>query len=123
MTLEEIDTLTDELRGLIAERLGIRAKSFAQAVKRTNRLLPTPVRNSAQALLAFQARAAHPKLAARTDPALVQAEAETVKRHLMTLKAGERQARERAFLFGEIAFRVAIVLVLIVVLLVWRDII
>ena len=42
MTREEIDTLTDELRGLIAERLGIRAKSFAQAIKRTNRLLPKP---------------------------------------------------------------------------------
>jgi len=123
MPREEIDKITEELRLLMVQQLGIRANSFAQAVRRAGRLLPGQARIASHRLLELKSRATNPKLAARTDPSIARNDAAVIKRHLKTITAGERQARERAFFFAEIAFRVAIVLTLLIAILAWRGII
>ena len=110
-------TMQDELRGLIAERLGIRAPTFAKAVRKAGRLLPAPARSAAQTLITMEARLAHPKLAARTDPSQIEAAETTLRSALERHRPGAMRAWRRSLLVGEIAFKIAAVIVAILVFL------
>lgn len=121
MTRDQLTDLTEELRGLIHERLGIRARTFRRAVARAGRLLPAPARAAARVLYDHEQRLANPRLAARTDPAVARQAADTIRRHLVTLPAGQRRARARAGLASEIGFRIFAVIVLVILVLVWRG--
>ncbi len=108
---------------LIADRLGIRARSFRAAVTRAGRLMPAPARQAAEQLFELEARIAHPKLANRTDPAAADEAAATIRLYLQNADAGKRKSRERAFLGAEIGFRIFVILGLVIAVLVWRGLV
>lgn len=102
--------VTEELRTLMAERLSIRARSFPRAVAKAGRLLPASARRAAAQLAAMEARLAHPKLAARTDPALAYRAAETVRAALIRQRPGARAGQRRSLLAAEIGFRALVII-------------
>jgi hypothetical protein len=110
----------DELREMIAARLNVRARSFDAAVNRAGRLLPQQARSAAAEIRALEARMAHPRLAARTDPALFQHAADSFRLSLSAYPPGERAGRQRALLLAEIGFKIAVVMALGLAFLYWQ---
>ena len=121
MAHRQQSNLHEELRRDIAARLNIRAKTFDQAVRRAGRLLPKSARIAAADLRALEARMAHPKLAARTDPALLAQAAGRFRASLARYEPGARAARDRAFLVAEIGLRLVVVIGLGLALLYWQT--
>jgi hypothetical protein len=103
--------MTEELRGLIAEHLGVRARTFPAAVRKAGRLLPASARTAAEELIELEARVAHPKLAARTDPGQAERAAATLRSVLGRRSVGNRAAQRRSLLAAEIGFRALVVIV------------
>ncbi|MBL4627513.1 MAG: hypothetical protein JKY00_05650 [Roseicyclus sp.] len=102
--------LTEELRGLIAERLSIRARTFPRAVRKAGRLLPAAARAAADDLISLETRLSHPKLAARTDPGQVLRAADTIRTALHRHRAGALAGQRRSLLAAEIGFRALLVI-------------
>lgn len=123
MTPDQLREMMEEGRALIADRLGIRARSFAKAVRRAGRLLPAPARQAADYLLELERRLEHPKLAQKVDPAPAEHALATFKAQLRSIEPGKRQAQTRAILGAEIGFRIAVVLAVFIAVLVWRGIV
>ncbi len=103
-------TLTEELRGLMAERLSVRASTFPRAVRKAGRLLPAPARAAAGQLIALEARLSHPKLAARTDPAQALRAASTIRTALGRHRPGAMAGQRRSMLLAEIGFRAMVLI-------------
>lgn len=110
MNYARYQAVTEELRGLMAERLSVRAKTFPKAVRKAGRLLPGPARAAAQDLISLEARLSHPKLAARTDPAQAERAADTLRRTLTRHRPGARAGQRRSLLAAEIGFRALVVI-------------
>ena len=112
MDRRKLDALHETLRADIAARLNVRGRSFHAAVRRAGRLMPADARAAAAEMAALEARLAHPKLAARTDPANMRRAAERVRIGLSRHRPGQRAARDRSFLLAEIGFKIAVLLAL-----------
>ncbi len=110
MTPEEFDTATEDLRPLLSERLGVRARSPLRGLKRAGRLLPARARHASAELEHLRARLDHPKLAYRTDPRHVARAAGTIRTALGRHRPGQRVDRQRALLWGELGFRAFVTL-------------
>jgi hypothetical protein len=121
MDQHAIDALHEDLRQCIAERLNVRARSFHAAVRRAGRLMPPQARVAATEMAALEARLKHPKLAVRTDPAMIHRAADTIRTSLSTHKPGARAARDRSFLMAEIGFKLALLLALGLAFLHWQT--
>ncbi|MBF9058939.1 hypothetical protein HKCCSP123_07050 [Rhodobacterales bacterium HKCCSP123] len=121
MTGDAVNAVKDELREMIAERLNVRARSFEGAVRRAGRLLPAQARRAAAEIAACEARLAHPKLAAKTDPAVITRAAATIRDVLSRYRPGARAARDRSFLMAEIGFKLAALIGLGLVFLHWQT--
>lgn len=115
------DALRDDLRQMIAARLNVRARSFEVAVRRAGRLLPQEARSAAAAIRTFEARMAHPRLAARTDPTLFRRAADSFRSSLSGHRPGARAGRQRSLLLAEIGFRLALMIGLGLTFLYWRT--
>ncbi|PWK60915.1 hypothetical protein [Roseicyclus mahoneyensis] len=115
-----LDALHEDLREALAARLNVRARSFQGAVRRAGRLLPAQARLAAAEMSALEARLAHPKLAARTDPALVVQAADRFRAALAGQRPGARAARDRSFLMAEIGFKLALLIGLGLAFLHWQ---
>ncbi|MEX3014311.1 hypothetical protein [Gymnodinialimonas hymeniacidonis] len=113
--------MTEGLRQQMAERLNIRARSFPRAVQKAGRLLPPSARSAAQELVAAETRLTHPKLAARTDPASLQAAADTISDALSRHRPGARAAQRRSLLAAEIGFRALVVIAAGLMFLQWQS--
>jgi len=72
-------------------------------------------------LAAIEARLANPKLAARTDPALIHRAADTIRTSLAHRSPGARAARDRSFLMADIGVKLAVVIGLGLALLNWQT--
>lgn len=110
MHMDHYAAVTEDLRGLIAERLSVRAPDFPRAVRKAGRLLPSSARVAAHELIAVEARLNHPRLAAKTDPASIDQAAATVRAALTRRGAGVRAGRARSMLLAEIGFRAMVVI-------------
>jgi hypothetical protein len=120
MTRDRLDVITEELRGMFAARLNVRARSFERAVRRAGRMLPPQARQAAAELCAYEARLAHPKLASKTDPALIERAADTIRAALARHEPGAQAARDRSFLMAEIGFKLAALIGVGLVFLHWQ---
>ncbi|NKX43403.1 hypothetical protein [Roseicyclus persicicus] len=120
MDHDALQALHEDLRQMIAARLNVRARSFHGAVRRAGRLLPAQARRAAAEMRSLEARLAHPKLAARTDPARIRLAADTIRASLSAYPPGQRAARDRSFLMAEIGFKVAVLIGLGLALLHWQ---
>jgi hypothetical protein len=121
MDQHRLDALHEDLRQCIAARLNVRARSFHGAVRRAGRLMPAQARVAAAEMAALEARLKHPKLAARTDPALIERAADAIRTSLSTYPPGARAARDRSFLLAEIGFKLALLIGLGLAVLHWQT--
>lgn len=121
MDRQTLDALHEGLRQDIATRLNVRGRDFHQAVRRAGRLLPRDARAAAAEMTALEARLAHPRLATRTDPALIAQAALRLRTSLSRHKPGARAARDRSFLMAEIGFKLAVLLALGLTVLHWQT--
>ena len=119
MARKPLQAVQEELRRMMATRLNVRAPSFQAAVKRAGRLLPAHARRAAAEIGMLEARMAHPRLAARTDPALIEQAAHRFRRSLAAYRPGAQIPRQRALLMAEIAFRLAVVIGLVLAFVYW----
>lgn len=110
MTRDELDAIHEDLRAMLADRLNIRARSFDKAIRKAGRLLPARARAAADRLQTLEQRIKHPKLAARTDPALLREDAQTIRDALARHRPGARAARDRSFLLADIGVKLALVI-------------
>lgn len=115
--------VTDELRGLMAEHLSVHARSFPRAVRKAGRLLPAPARAAARDLIALETRLIHPKLAARTDPAVANRSADTIRSALARHRPGARTGQQRSLLAAEIGFRALVVIGASLAFVQWQGLI
>lgn len=120
MTRQALDALHEDLRQDIAARLNVRAGNFPAAVRRAGRRMPAEARAAAAEMAALEARLAHPRLAARTDPALIAAAARRIHISLSRHRPGARAARDRSFLMAEIGFKLAVLIGLGLAVLHWQ---
>lgn len=121
MNQHALAAIHEELREAIAQRLNVRARSFHAAVRRAGRQLPAPARVAAAEMAALEARLAHPKLAARTDPALILRAAATIRTSLAAYPPGVRAARDRSFLIAEIGVKLAVLIALGLMAVHWQT--
>ena len=121
MDRQALDALHEALRQDIATRLNVRSRNFHQAVRCAGRLLPTDARAAAADMAAIEARLAHPKLAARTDPALLTHAADRIRASLSRYRPGARAERDRSFLMAEIGFKLALLIGLGLAFLHWQT--
>lgn len=121
MDREALDALHEDLRQAIAARLNVRARSFHGAVRRAGRLLPARARVAAAEMAALEARMANPKLAARTDPAMLRQAGDRFRGSLSRHQPGARAARDRSFLMADIGVKLAVLIGLGLAFLSWQT--
>ncbi|MEJ6393958.1 hypothetical protein V8J82_11865 [Gymnodinialimonas sp. 2305UL16-5] len=102
-------SLTDELREMIATRLGVRARSFPHAVRKARPMLSHHGWQAAQHLIAMEDQLRHPKLSRHMANDDVEAAANAVKRAVARHRPGVQIGRRRSLLAAEIGFRILLV--------------
>jgi hypothetical protein len=117
----DISGQAEKLRLQMQERLGLKAKSFEQGVKRAGRRLPRRVRRAADVILAAQALGGNPKLERQVDPKAFAAACREISLHLDSVDIAKERADKRLRLLALIALQVLIVIALFVVWVWWRG--
>lgn len=118
---QQLARLSDHLTALMREKLAVRADTLPVALRRAGRRLPRRVRRDGEIILAALARSQNPRLARVTDGDGPVRAARRVESYLSTLDPVASRARARAYLFADLAFRLAVVLALAIGVLVWRG--
>ncbi|MGI3183684.1 hypothetical protein [Nioella aestuarii] len=118
---QELARLSDRLTALMREKLGVRADTLPAALRRAGRKLPRRLRQDGDVILNAIERAQNPRLARVTDgDGPIQA-ARRIERYLSTIDPAAARARARAYLFADLAFRLAVVIALVIGILAWRG--
>lgn len=118
---QQLAALSDRLTAQMRDRLGVRAETLPAALRRAGRNLPRSLRQDGALILAAQDRARNPRLARVTDGDGPVRAARRIEAYLATLDPAAARARARAYLFADLAFRLAVVVALIIAVLVWRG--
>jgi hypothetical protein len=113
----------DEIRQLLAERLGVRGRDLAQAVARAGRRLPRAVRTDARYLAETEALARNPRLVRMVDPQHFARASDNLTRHLTAIDPRQRRRTALINLAAVIAFNLLVVAILVLIVLVWRGIV
>ena len=118
---QDLAALSDRLTVLMRDKLDVRADSFPRALHRAGRQLPRRLRQDGATILAAMDRAQNPRLARVTDGEGPHHAARRIERYLAGLDPVASRARARAYLFADLAFRLAVVVALVIGVLVWRG--
>lgn len=119
----ELTVTADRLTALMRDQLGVRADSFPRALAKAGRRLPRAIRAEGQVILSALDRAPNPRLARVTDGDAVRRAARRIEAYLGRLDPQASRARARAYLFADLAFRVAVAAALVIAVVAWRDLI
>ena len=117
----DIDTMEQQALAALRNKLGVRARTLQQAMKRAGRRMPKDAHRAAGVLIAAQASAAHPKLARMQDWSAVEAASQTLHTHLEKIDPQERRKAAILSMLGAQAFNVLAVFALVIALLMWRG--
>ncbi|WP_071690978.1 hypothetical protein [Nioella sediminis] len=117
----QLDRLSDRLTALLREKLGVRADTLPVALRRAGRKLPRRLRRDGALLLAAIERSRNPRLARVTDGDGPERAARRIEVYLSGLDPATARARARAYLFADLAFRLAVVIALVIGVLAWRG--
>lgn len=91
MDLNALDPVVDEIRGLLAERLRVRGKTFEAQLRKARRLLPRAVRREATFLEQSSKLIGNPKLARMVDMDHVARARRVVVDHLRQIDPSRRR--------------------------------
>lgn len=111
----------EEIRILIEERLKIKGRTLAQALKRAGRLLPKWAQRDGRYLVKAQELTAHPKLRLMIDDAKVVKAHQALVDHLKTIDPADRRKGKILSLAGSISFNLIVVVAAFITYLVWRG--
>lgn len=117
----DINGQAEALRLQMQTRLGLKANSFEQGVKRAGRRLPRRVRRAADVILAAQALGGNPKLERQVDPTAFKAACREISLHLDRVDLAEERKDRLLRLAALIALQVLVVIALFVVWVWWRG--
>ena len=118
---QELARLSDRLTALMREKLGVRAETLPVALRRAGRKLPRRLRQDGDLILAAMERSRNPRLARVTDGDGPERAARRIEAYLSGLDPVSARARARAYLFADLAFRLAVVIALVIAVLAWRG--
>ena len=118
---DSIETQAQNLRTLLANRLGLRRGSLAQRVAKAGRRLPVAVRNDIAAVADAENMAHHPKLERRMDPKATQAAYERAATFLRAIDVKDRRKGLLLSMLASAAFSILAVVTLLIVVLRWQG--
>lgn len=118
---QQLARLSDRLTALMREKLGVRAETLPAALRRAGRKLPRRLRQDGEAIVAAMDRSRNPRLARVTDGDGPERAARRIEAYLRGLNPADARARARAYLFADLAFRLAVVVALVIAVLAWRG--
>ena len=117
----DIATKTLTLRKLLETKLGVRSRSWRQALKRAGRRLPRGMRRQGDILLKAEKLAQNPKLARQLRPVEVNAAYTAIADHLEAIDVADRRKGWWLSLAGSLATNILLVIGLVLLILWWRG--
>jgi len=120
----EIDSLaekTEELRLLMRERLGVKGRDFATALRRAGRLLPRRLRREARLLIEAEEMARSPRLMKFIDQGRIDGACREIRSYLESQDPMERRIDLALSILGGIALSVLAAAGLVLMFLKWRG--
>jgi hypothetical protein len=123
MQADKLDARAGELSEKIATGLGIHGKSLEDSARKAGRALPRRVRDRIAVIAEARALRGHPKLERQIDEGTIDRAYRDAALYLDGLDY--RASRRKAMLdtLSLIAFRLLVVLGLVIAILAWRDLI
>ncbi len=121
MTMIDIETRIETVRGMIREKLRIRAKTLEGQTRKAGRLIPRSIRRNINELLEAQALAQHPKLSRMLDHAALDDAQTRITAFLDGIDPAERRKDKILSLLGVIAFNLLLIGALIVTWMWWTG--
>ncbi|SEO49928.1 hypothetical protein SAMN04490248_10634 [Salinihabitans flavidus] len=121
LTPQDIGNKSARLRALMAERLGIRARSLEEATRKAGRQLPGRVRAQINLIVRAERAAGHPKLARMVNEADLDTAFRAVQMYLLSVDRKERRIGAILGVLGSVVFNLLLLFALFVAVLVWRG--
>ncbi|MEM9911761.1 MAG: hypothetical protein AAF922_13350 [Pseudomonadota bacterium] len=118
---EEFEARSVRLTAAFREKLGVRSASLPQALKRSKRLLPRPVRASGAVLVDAQQKLNHPKIARQLDSTVIERAFQTVEAHLKAIDTKERRKDARLRWLALMILNMALIAALLIAILRWQG--
>lgn len=118
---KDIETKALTVQRELHDRLGVRGRDLAHAMRRAGRRLPRAVRLKGNALAQAAFFAQNPKMARRLDGEEVQQSYDAVMAHLGTIDVKENRKDRLLGLAGSIAFNLLFVAGAFIGYLWWRG--
>ena len=118
---EEFEARSVRLTAAFREKLGVRSASLPQALKRSKRLLPRPVRASGAVLVDAQQKLNHPKIARQLDSTVIERAFQTVEAHLKAIATKERRKDARLRWLALMILNMALIAALLIAILRWQG--
>lgn len=123
MDAPELQSLIDEIRRLMAKKLGVRGRSLGQQLRKVGRRLPRRLRRGGEYLVQAKVLVQNPRLARQLDHARAERAARDLIAHLRQI---DPKARRAARLYGiatGLVFNLMLLALAVLALLVWRRLI
>jgi hypothetical protein len=111
------------LNDLLHCQIGARGADFAASLRYAGRTLPRAVRQAGARIVDLGAQVENPKLARVTDAEALAQDVAIVERFLNRQNPKTRKARARANMAAGLAFQIAVVIALVIIVLRWRGLI
>ncbi len=121
MSSVAIQQMADRVAQLLDERLGIKARDLASALRKGGRALPKRVREAAELLAASAAKAKNPKLIAKIDMGAVTEAYDACVRHLTTIDPVGRRHDTFSDMVRFVGGGILLLTIGIIAVLVWRG--
>ncbi|WP_322891786.1 MULTISPECIES: hypothetical protein [unclassified Yoonia] len=119
----DIHIQIEEIRALIDQKLGVRARTFEAQVRKARRFLPRGLRRELIYVAQAQALVDNPKLQRMIDHQRLDAAYRNAVYHLQRIDVKERRRTAALNLAASIAFGLLVTGILVLVVLVQRDLI
>lgn len=121
MTGVTVQEMAGQVADLMEARLGLRGEGLAEKLRRGRRVLPRRIRREAAYLVRAAEQAQVPKLQVQLDQIRISAAYHICIGHLKPLGAKERRRAVVLDMLTSVGTAVFAAIVLVILLLVWRD--
>jgi hypothetical protein len=123
MRADELDARAGVLTEKMAEGLGVKGRTLEQSAAKAGHWLPRRIRHEIAVIAEARALRGHPKLERRIDEARIDRACRQTATYLDGLDPAARRRRAALDMLSLIAFRLFVVLALVIAVLIWRDLV
>lgn len=118
---KDMEKKSAHLRRQFEAKLGVRASTLQQALRKAGRQLPRQLRRDGAFLAKAEGLAGHPKLARMIDADEVSRAYGAIDGHLRTIDAADARKGRILGVLGSIAFNLLMLMVALIIFLWWRG--